>query len=219
MRRYERHASLLSHVDREETHAVSLIINLEQRNMDRDWMIEIYDHAGRLHEIPMQPGDIVYYEASVAFPSLAPFHSLLLFILSLLLMPSSPSLSVLLQSAKCLHGRMNPLHGSSYSNLFSHYRPVGDPAWFLKPNPPDTPPPLLDLDLAFQASAGGSVCSSSAGSDVCGEGEEGSYEERKQRWIEETLPFWSLENEAIQDGEGLFRYWNKVHHLPSHPAE
>ena len=62
MRRYERGAYLLSHVDREETHAVSLIINLEQREMERDWMIEIYDHAGRLHEIPMQPGEIVFYE-------------------------------------------------------------------------------------------------------------------------------------------------------------
>lgn len=65
MRRYERGAWLLSHVDRESTHAVSLIINLEQRGMEKDWMVEIYDHAGRLHEIPMEPGDIVYYEASI----------------------------------------------------------------------------------------------------------------------------------------------------------
>lgn len=62
IRRYEDGARLLTHVDREATHATSLIINVDQVDMREDWMVEIYDFAGRLHEIPMEPGDIVYYE-------------------------------------------------------------------------------------------------------------------------------------------------------------
>lgn len=65
IRRYERGARLLSHVDRITTHAVSLIINVAQEDMKEPWMVEIYDFAGRLHEIEMQPGDIVYYEVVV----------------------------------------------------------------------------------------------------------------------------------------------------------
>jgi hypothetical protein len=74
MRRYEQGASLLSHVDREETHAVSMIINLEQVDVPEDWMVEIYDHGGRLHEIPMLPGEIIFYEAR--HPSLSDCLSL-----------------------------------------------------------------------------------------------------------------------------------------------
>lgn len=64
IRRYEDGARLLTHVDREATHATSLIINVDQVDMREDWMVEIYDFAGRLHEISMEPGDIVYYEVS-----------------------------------------------------------------------------------------------------------------------------------------------------------
>lgn len=62
IRRYTDGARLLSHTDREETHAVSLIINVDQEEMREPWTVEIYDFAGRLHEIVMEPGDIVYYE-------------------------------------------------------------------------------------------------------------------------------------------------------------
>lgn len=110
MRRYEDGARLLSHVDREATHAASLIGNVAQSNIREPWTVEIYDHADRLHEIEMSPGDIVYYE-----------------------------------SARCLHGRMKPLRGDYYVNLFTHYRPIGDPQWFLKSNPEGTVPPLIDL--------------------------------------------------------------------------
>ena len=64
MRRYEDGARLLTHVDREETHAVSLIINIAQVDMREPWYLEIYDFAGRLHEVPMEEGDIVYYESA-----------------------------------------------------------------------------------------------------------------------------------------------------------
>lgn len=111
MREYKDGARLLAHVDREETHAASLIINVAQSGIRAPWMLEIYDFANRLHEVEMEPGDIVYYE-----------------------------------SARCLHGRMSALQGESYVNLFAHYRPVGDPKWFLKENPENTPEQLHDLE-------------------------------------------------------------------------
>lgn len=64
MRRYEEGARLLSHVDREATHAASLIINIAQSEMRTPWKVEIYDFAYRLHEIEMDEGDIVYYESA-----------------------------------------------------------------------------------------------------------------------------------------------------------
>ncbi|KAJ1436643.1 hypothetical protein B484DRAFT_393118 [Ochromonadaceae sp. CCMP2298] len=41
---------LLTHVDRESTHAASLIINVGQSLMREPWQLEIYDFADRLHE-------------------------------------------------------------------------------------------------------------------------------------------------------------------------
>jgi hypothetical protein len=64
MRRYEDGARLLAHVDREATHAVSLIINVAQGGMRQPWNIEILDLANRLHTMPMDEGDIVYYESA-----------------------------------------------------------------------------------------------------------------------------------------------------------
>lgn len=110
MRRYEDGARLLTHVDRQPTHATSLIINVAQGDIREPWAIEVYDFADRLHEVEMSPGDIVYYE-----------------------------------SARCLHGRMKPLQGGYYVNLFAHYRPIGDDAWYKKPNPPGTTAPVMDL--------------------------------------------------------------------------
>jgi hypothetical protein len=104
LREYTDGARLLSHVDRQSTHAASLIINVEQIDMREPWPVEIYDHEGRLHEITMEPGDIIYYE-----------------------------------SARCIHGRMRPLRGASYINLFSHYRPSGDPEWYSYPKAPSPP--------------------------------------------------------------------------------
>lgn len=49
------------------------------------------------------------------------------------------------ESARCLHGRMRPLDGAFYVNLFAHYRPIGDRAWFMKSNPDGTPTPVGDL--------------------------------------------------------------------------
>lgn len=110
MREYTKGARLLSHVDRESTHAASMIVNIAQQNVSRPWTIEVHDHADRLHEVVMNPGDIVYYE-----------------------------------SAKALHGRNTPLQSGQYINLFTHYRPLNDPDWYLRENPEGTPEPLIDV--------------------------------------------------------------------------
>ena len=64
LRQYEGGARLLSHVDRIPTHAVSLIVNIAQNNLASPWPVEVFDHGDRLHEVIMQPGDIVYYESA-----------------------------------------------------------------------------------------------------------------------------------------------------------
>ena len=53
IRVYQRGARLLSHVDRFETHAASLIVNVAQEGTDPDtpWPVEIYDHSDHLHEV------------------------------------------------------------------------------------------------------------------------------------------------------------------------
>lgn len=110
MREYTEGARLLTHVDRESTHAASLIVNIAQENVSKPWTIEVHDHADRLHEVVMEPGDIVYYE-----------------------------------SAKALHGRNTPLQSGNYINLFTHYRPLDDPDWYLRETPEGTPEPLIDV--------------------------------------------------------------------------
>ena len=153
MRRYEDGARLLSHVDRQPTHAVSLIVNVAQSNIREPWKIEIYDHADRLHEIEMNPGDIVYYE-----------------------------------SAKALHGRMKPLEGDFYVNFFTHYRPVGDPEWFLKPNPEGTPFPLINLDGECRITKDGA----------------------KECDAPTPLPTLSPTGHVVRSAQDLFDYWKLV---------
>jgi len=64
LRQYTEGARLLTHVDRHETHAVSLIVNVAQGNLTQPWPVEVQDHQDRLHEVIMEPGDIVYYESA-----------------------------------------------------------------------------------------------------------------------------------------------------------
>mmetsp|Transcript_50578 Transcript_50578/g.100023 ORF Transcript_50578/g.100023 Transcript_50578/m.100023 type:complete len:611 (-) Transcript_50578:128-1960(-) len=134
IRVYHKGARLLSHVDRSETHAASLILNIAQeadtaalsshedrgqtRNGSVDWPVQILDLADHMHEVVMGPGDLVYYE-----------------------------------SARCLHSRMQPLHSGTYANLFVHYRPKDDPQWYTKPNPPHTPAPVSAEDHRAALSA------------------------------------------------------------------
>ena len=86
------------------------------------------------------------------------------------------------ESARCLHGRMQPLQGSYYVNLFAHYRPVGEKEWFLKPNPPNSPLPLLDIGSCSQQSEG----------ETCAH----------------NLPFLSQKtNSKVDSSEDLMRWW------------
>ena len=151
MRRYEDGARLLTHVDRESTHAASLIINVAQGGIRSPWKVEIYDFAFRLHEIEMEEGDIVYYE-----------------------------------SARCLHGRMAPLDGAYYVNLFAHYRPVGDPDWFKKSNPPETTSQAIDLG---DCQADGKKVSCSGGL---------------------STPYLSPSMKTLAGPADLFKYWKEV---------
>jgi hypothetical protein len=163
MRRYEEGARLLTHVDRVNTHACSLIINVAQAEIREPWAIEIYDHADRLHEIPMDEGDIVFYE-----------------------------------SARCLHGRMQPLKGRHYVNLFAHYRPVDDPLWYQKENPADGVPPVLDIGQ----------CRSNGTKASC----DGRY----------SVPYLSPKLEALKSGNDLYKFWVKVgenYEKPSKPTD
>jgi hypothetical protein len=66
LRKYTEGARLLTHVDRRNTHAVSLIVNIAQGNLTEPWPVEVQDHMDRMHEILMEPGDIVYYESAKA---------------------------------------------------------------------------------------------------------------------------------------------------------
>eukprot|EP01038_Epipyxis_sp_PR26KG_P004435 gene4435-6274_t len=152
MRRYEEGARLLTHVDREHTHAASLIINVAQGNIRKPWHIEVYDFADRLHEIEMNEGDIVYYE-----------------------------------SARCLHGRMQPLEGGFYVNLFAHYRPIGDPLWFQKPNPDKGPAPLMDIG----------ECKSNGTTVECTNNNP-------------QLKFLSPKLQKITSADDLFEFWKEV---------
>ena len=49
------------------------------------------------------------------------------------------------ESAKCLHARNTPLENGNYINLFTHYRPKGDPDWYRRDTPEGTPEPLIDV--------------------------------------------------------------------------
>lgn len=64
LRQYTEGARLLTHVDRRPTHAVSLIVNIAQGNLTEPWPVEVQDHADRIHEVTMAPGDVVYYESA-----------------------------------------------------------------------------------------------------------------------------------------------------------
>ena len=64
IREYHHGNRLIQHVDRLNTHAASVIVNVGQTNVKEPWPLEIYDHANRLHEVVMAPGDILYYESA-----------------------------------------------------------------------------------------------------------------------------------------------------------
>lgn len=63
IREYQKGATLSMHVDRIETHQVSAILNIAQ-HVNTDWPLHIQDHMGKLHEIIMMPGEMLFYESA-----------------------------------------------------------------------------------------------------------------------------------------------------------
>lgn len=90
-----------------------------------------------------------------------------------------------LQSARCLHGRMKPLKGGSYSNLFVHFRADGDPQWYTRPNPENTPAQVLNIDH----------CTKVDGVVDC----DGV-----------KLPFLSPSKEVVRGPHDLYSYWERI---------
>lgn len=93
---------------------------------------------------------------------------------------------VLKQSAKALHGRMKPLKGASYSNLFTHYRPIGDPQWSTRPNPANTPAQVKSIAH-------------------CGKTKDGIVDCDGVQ-----LPYLSPSNEVVLGPHDLFSYWERI---------
>ena len=63
IRVYGEDAILEEHRDRETTHIVSAIINVDQ-NVDTDWPLVIEDHHYRKHNINLSPGEVIFYEGA-----------------------------------------------------------------------------------------------------------------------------------------------------------
>ena len=64
MRVYREGATLQQHVDREDTHALSLIINVAQLDVREPWPVHIRHHTtDEDHEVFLEPGELLFYEA------------------------------------------------------------------------------------------------------------------------------------------------------------
>jgi hypothetical protein len=63
IRVYTNNSVLATHVDRLPL-VSSCIINVDQEGMTEPWELEVYDHAGKAHNVTMEPGDLVLYESS-----------------------------------------------------------------------------------------------------------------------------------------------------------
>jgi len=63
LRRYGDGAFLMPHLDHSTTHIISAILNIAQ-DVDEEWPLQIMDHQQKMHEILLQPGDMVLYESA-----------------------------------------------------------------------------------------------------------------------------------------------------------
>ena len=64
IRKYTKGNVLQCHVDVVKTHAVSAILNIGQDNMRGSWPLAIIDHDGKVHEVDMEPGEMILYESA-----------------------------------------------------------------------------------------------------------------------------------------------------------
>ena len=63
IREYKEGAILVPHRDRDETHIVSAIINID-KEVSEDWPLVIEDHNQKKHEVFLDPGEILFYESA-----------------------------------------------------------------------------------------------------------------------------------------------------------
>jgi prolyl 4-hydroxylase len=63
IRTYHRGAVLKPHRDRLDTHIISAIINIDQK-ANTPWPLLIEDNYYRIHQVYLQPGEMVYYESA-----------------------------------------------------------------------------------------------------------------------------------------------------------
>eukprot|EP01006_Ploeotia_vitrea_P004196 TRINITY_DN114054_c0_g1_i1.p1 TRINITY_DN114054_c0_g1~~TRINITY_DN114054_c0_g1_i1.p1 ORF type:complete len:322 (-),score=-3.34 TRINITY_DN114054_c0_g1_i1:111-1076(-) len=66
MRLYRNGSSLSMHCDKGHTHVISSIIhvNHEYDNDNEPWPIEIEGHDGKLYQVNLEPGDMLFYESA-----------------------------------------------------------------------------------------------------------------------------------------------------------
>ena len=64
MRIYREGSWLTRHVDREDTHALSAIMNLDQSSDVEPWPLVIDSVAGQTHELTVAPGEMLFYESA-----------------------------------------------------------------------------------------------------------------------------------------------------------
>ncbi len=127
IRTYHRGSRLLQHTDRLSTHAASVIVQVAQDQVTEPWPLEIYDHAGRLHEVVMAPGDIIFYESAKNVHSrIRPFAG---------------------KEYANVFSHYRPMLWDSQSGEYLG----GDKEWFLRPQPLGTVKPLRKEDLAGNA--------------------------------------------------------------------
>ena len=103
------------------------------------------------------------------------------------------SLYTHIESAKCLHARNTPLESGNYINLFTHYRPVDDPEWYLRDNPEGTPEQLLDVG---ECKLTGQTDQYSQGAVTCDNPAIGAH-------LSPTMF-------EAKDGADLFQWWKSV---------
>lgn len=63
IRSYKRGAILEPHTDTLVTHHISSIVIVDKQ-VDRDWPLDIQDHLGRWHKVYAEPGDMILYESA-----------------------------------------------------------------------------------------------------------------------------------------------------------
>lgn len=92
-RLYRKETSFKMHIDKKGTHSLAYVLHVGSSDDSEPWPFFVEDYNGQTHEVYLQPGDVILYEAN-----------------------------------KLHHGRVRPLKGSWYCNIFAHYLPT-NPSW------------------------------------------------------------------------------------------